>query len=48
MTNGTAHGQALTVDNVSLAFGGLHVLNDVSMALEPGVITGLIGPNGAR
>jgi branched-chain amino acid transport system ATP-binding protein len=39
--------QALTVDNVSLAFGGLHVLTDVSMALEPGVITGLIGPNGA-
>ena len=47
MTNGTAHGQALTVDNVSLAFGGLHVLTDVTMALEPGVITGLIGPNGA-
>jgi len=46
MTNGAAP-QALTVDNVSLAFGGLHVLNDVSMALEPGIITGLIGPNGA-
>lgn len=46
MTNGVA-AQALTVDNISLAFGGLHVLNDVSMALEPGIITGLIGPNGA-
>jgi branched-chain amino acid transport system ATP-binding protein len=46
MTSGAAL-QALTVDNVSLAFGGLHVLTDVSMALEPGVITGLIGPNGA-
>jgi len=44
MTNGAA---ALTVDNVSLAFGGLQVLNDVSMVLEPGIITGLIGPNGA-
>jgi ABC-type branched-subunit amino acid transport system ATPase component len=48
MTNGVvAHGQALTVDRISLAFAGLHVLTDVSMALEPGVITGLIGPNGA-
>lgn len=47
MTNGVAHEQALTVDRISLAFGGLHVLTDVSMALEPGVITGLIGPNGA-
>ena len=47
MTSGTAHAQALSVDNISLSFGGLHVLSDVSMALEPGVITGLIGPNGA-
>src|SRR5438876_10160007 len=47
MTNSIAQRQALTVDNVSLSFGGLHVLTDVSMALEPGVITGLIGPNGA-
>jgi branched-chain amino acid transport system ATP-binding protein len=47
MTNGVGGGQALTVDSISLSFGALHVLTDVSMALEPGVITGLIGPNGA-
>jgi branched-chain amino acid transport system ATP-binding protein len=47
MMNSAADGQTLTVDNVSLAFGGLHVLTGVSMVLEPGVITGLIGPNGA-
>src|ERR1700687_4340316 len=47
MTDGTAHGQALIVDKISLAFGGVHVLTDGSRALQPGVITGMIGPNGA-
>ncbi len=47
MTNDFAQSQALMVGGVSLAFGGNQVLTDVSMALEPGVITGLIGPNGA-
>ncbi len=28
-------------------FGGLRALNGVSLALQPGTITGLIGPNGA-
>jgi branched-chain amino acid transport system ATP-binding protein len=38
---------ALTVDDISLAFGGHRVLNDVTMAFRPGEVTGLIGPNGA-
>jgi branched-chain amino acid transport system ATP-binding protein len=37
----------LEVENVSIDFGGLRALNDVSFQLEAGTILGLIGPNGA-
>jgi branched-chain amino acid transport system ATP-binding protein len=37
----------LEAHNVSLAFGGLHVTNDVSFKLNPGDRVALIGPNGA-
>ncbi|MCK5892586.1 ABC transporter ATP-binding protein [Aeromicrobium sp.] len=37
----------LTCDAVSLHFGGVSALRDVSFALAPGEIVGLIGPNGA-
>lgn len=37
----------LAVENVSVSFGGIHALRDVSFALESGAIVGLIGPNGA-
>lgn len=37
----------LALDRVSLAFGGLKVLNDVSFDVAPGSITAVIGPNGA-
>jgi len=37
----------LAVRNVSLSFGGLHVLSDVSMSASAGEIVGIIGPNGA-
>jgi branched-chain amino acid transport system ATP-binding protein len=37
----------LEARKVSLAFGGLHVTNDVSFALRPGDRVALIGPNGA-
>src|SRR5882757_3637523 len=47
MQTAASGAQRLVVDDVSLAFGGLEVLTDVSIAIEPGVITGLIGPNGA-
>jgi ABC-type branched-subunit amino acid transport system ATPase component len=37
----------LEVSNVSKSFGGIVALNDCSIAVEQGSITGLIGPNGS-
>ena len=37
----------LEVDHVTLRFGGVVALNDVSFSLRKGEIFGLIGPNGA-
>jgi branched-chain amino acid transport system ATP-binding protein len=37
----------LQVDNLSLSFGGVHALADVSWQVEQGAIAGVIGPNGA-
>ena len=37
----------LTVDRVTLSFGGLNALSEVSLGIEPGRITSVIGPNGA-
>jgi len=37
----------LTVENLSLRFGGLTVLDGVSFSLAPGELLALIGPNGA-
>src|ERR1700721_1631764 len=37
----------LDVRNVSLAFGGLQVLRDVSFSADAGELMALIGPNGA-
>lgn len=37
----------LTVDHVSLAFGGNAALSDVSFAVQQGEILAIIGPNGA-
>ncbi|HEY7946838.1 MAG TPA: ATP-binding cassette domain-containing protein, partial [Acidimicrobiales bacterium] len=38
---------ALEVSEVSIEFGGINALDDVSMAVAPGEIVGIIGPNGA-
>ncbi|WP_322998470.1 ABC transporter ATP-binding protein [Castellaniella sp.] len=37
----------LSIDNVTLAFGGVKALSQVSFEITPGAIHGLIGPNGA-
>ncbi len=37
----------LTIDRVTLRFGGLVAVNDVSLRVKPNQISGLIGPNGA-
>ena len=37
----------LAVERLSLRFGGLTVLTDVSLHVEPGELLALIGPNGA-
>lgn len=37
----------LSIRSLSVRFGGVHALQDVSLTVEPGHIVGLIGPNGA-
>jgi len=37
----------LEVRNLSKFFGGIHAVDDASLTIEQGSITGLIGPNGA-
>jgi len=42
-----AEGAELKLADISLAFGGLKVLDGVSIATRPGELLALIGPNGA-
>ena len=37
----------IRVDALSVAFGGVHAVEEVTLELRPGEILGLIGPNGA-
>ncbi len=39
--------ETLTVENLSVAFGAVSALTDVSFTVEPGTIHAIIGPNGA-
>ncbi|MER7347366.1 ABC transporter ATP-binding protein [Streptomyces aurantiacus] len=38
---------ALTASRVTVRFGGIRALDDVTLTLRPGEVCGLIGPNGA-
>jgi branched-chain amino acid transport system ATP-binding protein len=40
-------GEVLSVENVTVRFGGITAVNDVSFTVPPAQVTGLIGPNGA-
>jgi branched-chain amino acid transport system ATP-binding protein len=44
---GVSFDAVIDVKNVSKRFGGLRAVNDCSLRVERGSITGLIGPNGA-
>ena len=37
----------IRVENLSKYFGGIHAVDDVTLEIKTGSITGLIGPNGA-
>jgi ABC-type multidrug transport system fused ATPase/permease subunit len=42
-----AAGPIVEVSGVSLAFGGMLAVNDMSIAVSPGEILAIVGPNGA-
>jgi branched-chain amino acid transport system ATP-binding protein len=43
----SSNGAGLSVADVSVSFGGITALDDVSLELAPGEVLGVIGPNGA-
>jgi ABC-type branched-subunit amino acid transport system ATPase component len=46
-TGAAPAGPVLEVHGVSVAFGGVHAVEDVSFDVAPGEVVGVIGPNGA-
>ena len=40
-------GQTVTIDHLSKRFGAVHAVHDLSFAVEPGRVTGFLGPNGS-
>src|SRR4051794_37401434 len=47
VTSGKRDPQRLTVDEVTVRFGGLEALREVSLSVQPATTHALIGPNGA-
>jgi len=47
MTTTVAHEPRIIIDNVSLSFGGVKALSNVSLNIKEKEITAIIGPNGA-
>jgi ABC-type branched-subunit amino acid transport system ATPase component len=47
VTSGKRDPKPLTVDQVTVRFGGLEALSEVSLSVEPATTHALIGPNGA-
>lgn len=43
----TTNGSLISVEDVTVRFGGVIAVNRASMAVPAGEIRGLIGPNGA-
>jgi branched-chain amino acid transport system ATP-binding protein len=37
----------LATEHLSITFGGVHALEDVNLAIAPGIVFSIIGPNGA-
>ena len=46
-TGGDARIPVLRLDKIHKSFGGLHVLRDLDLVVDPQEMVGLIGPNGA-
>jgi branched-chain amino acid transport system ATP-binding protein len=44
---GVTPGPSLSLDHVSIVFGGLTAVSDLCLDVHPGELVGLIGPNGA-
>ncbi|MGA1838096.1 branched-chain amino acid ABC transporter permease/ATP-binding protein [Herbiconiux sp. 11R-BC] len=43
----SSRGQSLALDGLTVEFGGIRALDEVTLRIEPGRVEGLIGPNGA-
>ncbi|MDP6816038.1 MAG: ABC transporter ATP-binding protein, partial [Alphaproteobacteria bacterium] len=46
MTMGAANAPLLTVEHLTMRFGGLVAIDDLSFEAKNAAITGIIGPNG--
>ena len=47
MTDPTEYGKRIEVHDLTKKFGSLTAVDNLSFSVEPGRITGFLGPNGA-